>query len=92
VAGLVEAADAARAATGLGSVALGGGVFVNTIVVRLLRTALEARGFAVLLPRLVPPTDAGIALGQTVIGAARLAADGDVPAAPPDNLPAAAGC
>jgi hydrogenase maturation protein HypF len=91
VAGLVDVADAARAATGLQSVALGGGVFVNTIVLRLLRAALEARGFAVLIPRLVPPTDAGIALGQTVIGAARLAADGDVPGAPPDNLPAADG-
>jgi len=77
VAGLVEVAQAAREQTGLRTVALGGGVFVNTIVVRELRSALEQRDFVVLVPRLVPPTDAGIALGQVMIGAARRAAGGD---------------
>jgi len=83
VAALVDVAEDARRDTGLSIVALGGGVFVNTIVVRLLRSALERRDFVVLLPRLVPPTDAGIALGQAMIGAARLAEHGLGPARNP---------
>jgi hydrogenase maturation protein HypF len=81
---LVSAADAARRDTGLTTVVLGGGVFVNTVVVGLLLPALQENGFDVLLPRTAPPTDAGIALGQVMIGAARL--DPNTPTDPVDPV------
>ena len=60
-----------RAATGLRQVALSGGVFQNVLVTRLARTALAKQGFSVLTHHLVPPNDGGLALGQTVVAAAR---------------------
>jgi hydrogenase maturation protein HypF len=52
-------------------VALAGGCFQNVRLAREVRARLEARGFEVLSPRVHPPNDAAIALGQVVVAAAR---------------------
>jgi hydrogenase maturation protein HypF len=71
VAGLIsETADQLRQATGIGTVALSGGVFQNLLVSHLARKQLTGRGFAVLTHHLVPPNDGGLALGQAVIAGA----------------------
>ena len=50
--------------TGLATVALGGGCFLNAIVSRELTRRLEARGLQVLAARQVPSGDGGLSLGQ----------------------------
>ncbi|MFD0019894.1 carbamoyltransferase HypF [Streptomyces sp. NPDC058382] len=62
-------AEDARTGTGLGTVALGGGVFQNAVLLEAAQHALTAKGFTVLRPRLLPPNDGGIALGQLMIAA-----------------------
>jgi hydrogenase maturation protein HypF len=70
VAALVaDLADLSRARTGLDVVALGGGVFQNAVLLGAGQRALTERGFTVLRPRLLPPNDGGIALGQLLIAA-----------------------
>lgn len=70
VAALVtELAELSRTSTGLGTVALGGGVFQNAVLLEATQRGLRQRGFTVLRPRLLPPNDGGIALGQLVIAA-----------------------
>jgi hydrogenase maturation protein HypF len=66
---IADLAEHCRDLTGLDVVALGGGVFQNTLLIADAETALRERGFTVLRPRLLPPNDGGIALGQLVIGA-----------------------
>jgi hydrogenase maturation protein HypF len=61
-------AHLARVETGLEVVALGGGVFGNALLLESSVRLLEARGFTVLRPRLLPPNDGGIALGQILVG------------------------
>jgi hydrogenase maturation protein HypF len=69
VAALVaDLADRERAANGLDVVALGGGVFCNALLLATTVRLLEERGFTVLRPRLLPPNDGGIALGQILVG------------------------
>ncbi|MEJ2534327.1 MAG: carbamoyltransferase HypF [Gammaproteobacteria bacterium] len=58
-----------------GAVGLAGGVFQNRLLAELTRSALEAHGFDVLLPRGLPANDAAISYGQLVEAAARLASD-----------------
>lgn len=58
-----------RVSTGLDTVALSGGVFLNALLTTLCVQRLEQEGFRVLRHRLVPPSDAGLALGQLVIAA-----------------------
>ena len=73
---------------GVHTVALGGGVMVNRILLEELPRRLEPHGFEVLTPRQVPPGDGGLAYGQAVI-AAVAAARGVSPARcwRPQSLP-----
>lgn len=50
-------------------VALGGGCFVNRLLLEGLRAELVARNFEVLVPERLPPGDGGIAFGQSVVAA-----------------------
>jgi hydrogenase maturation protein HypF len=52
------------------TVALGGGVWNNRLLLELTRTALEARGLRALVPERLPPGDGGLAYGQAAIAAA----------------------
>jgi hydrogenase maturation protein HypF len=60
--------DTATSAACAHTVALSGGVFQNTLLLRLVVQGLRDRGFAVITHRLVPPNDGGIALGQLLVG------------------------
>ncbi|MFJ3709468.1 MULTISPECIES: carbamoyltransferase HypF [unclassified Streptomyces] len=62
-------AEICRTRTGLDTVALGGGVFQNAVLLGAAQRGLTERGFTVLRPRLLPPNDGGIALGQLMIAA-----------------------
>ncbi|WTL50972.1 carbamoyltransferase HypF [Streptomyces sp. NBC_01497] len=66
---VVDLAVALRERTGVGTVALGGGVFANAVLLQAAQHDLTARGFTVLRPRLLPPGDGGLALGQLLIAA-----------------------
>ena len=53
--------------TGIGTVALSGGVFQNVTLVEEVLRLLSARGIAVLTHRIVPANDGGLALGQVAL-------------------------
>ena len=55
------------AATGTGEVTLSGGVFVNALLAAGCHRSLTDAGLTVLRHRTVPPTDAGLALGQVAV-------------------------
>ena len=55
--------------TGIGTVALSGGVFQNRYVLRRCEKILSRRGFAVYTNSRVPANDGGLALGQIGMGA-----------------------
>jgi hydrogenase maturation protein HypF len=63
----VAMAEAACAASGLQTVGLTGGCFMNRVLTRLAHDALVERGFRVLIPRLLPPNDGGVAAGQVLV-------------------------
>ncbi|MFE2297871.1 carbamoyltransferase HypF [Streptomyces sp. NPDC059445] len=73
VTGLVlEVCTVARTRTGIGVVALSGGVFCNALLTEACGAVLERDGFTVLRHRRVPPNDGGLALGQLVVAARSL--------------------
>jgi hydrogenase maturation protein HypF len=63
---IVELADREREATQ--TVALSGGVFQNSLLLRLTLDGLQAKGLQVITHRAVPPNDGGVALGQLMVG------------------------
>ncbi|MDJ0346486.1 carbamoyltransferase HypF [Streptomyces sp. H10-C2] len=66
---IADLAVICREQTGLDLVALGGGVFQNALLLEAAQRTLTERGFTVLRPRLLPPNDGGLALGQLLIAA-----------------------
>jgi len=71
-AGFVQAVVMARAATGIGQVALSGGCMHNRRLARLLRMKLEAAGFEVFQHVKVSPGDGGLSYGQVAVAVATL--------------------
>ncbi|GAA2277637.1 carbamoyltransferase HypF [Streptomyces roseiscleroticus] len=67
---IVEVSRRLRETTGIGVVALSGGVFQNALLVDRTVPALRRHGFEVLTHRRVPPNDGGISLGQVAVAAA----------------------
>lgn len=68
---LAELAEAIAARVGLARVVLSGGCFQNLRLVESVRERLSARHFEVYTPRLYPPNDGGISLGQLYVAACR---------------------
>jgi hydrogenase maturation protein HypF len=66
---VIDLALRMRDRTGTSTVALSGGVFLNALLTTLTVNGLTGAGLHVLRHRLVPPSDAGLALGQLVVGA-----------------------
>jgi hydrogenase maturation protein HypF len=58
--------------TGLRTVALGGGCFLNALLTQLLAANLADRGLCVLQANQAPPNDGGLALGQAWAAICRL--------------------
>ena len=69
---ITAACSAAREMKGIPTVALSGGVFQNTLLLRLVEKKLCKDGFEVLRHRLIPANDGGLSLGQAVCAAARM--------------------
>ncbi len=70
---VAEVCGVLRDETGLGEVALSGGVWQNMLLLELTVPLLEARGFTVYVHRRVPANDGGLSLGQAAVAAARQA-------------------
>jgi hydrogenase maturation protein HypF len=64
---VVAGCEQIRDAGGSNAVAVSGGVFQNSLLLRLASSALLGAGFKVLLHRRVPANDGGLALGQAVL-------------------------
>ncbi|MDR3638144.1 MAG: carbamoyltransferase HypF [Isosphaeraceae bacterium] len=70
VAIVARVCDRLRASSGLGTVAVSGGVFLNAVLTREVVARLGGDGFRVLRHRRVPPNDGGLCLGQLALAAA----------------------
>jgi hydrogenase maturation protein HypF len=66
-AGFTATAQRLRQETGIRTVVLGGGVFLNSRLVTDLRQRLTSHGFEVFQPQEVPPGDGGLSLGQVAL-------------------------
>ena len=69
----VRVANAVRENTGISTVALSGGVFMNRLLLAMVRQQLNAAGFKVLIPQTVPVNDGCIAYGQAAVARVQLA-------------------
>ena len=69
---ILEVCEKIRSIFSLNKVALSGGVFQNTLIVRQVRHLLTSSGFEVLLNSSVPPNDGGISLGQVAVACQRV--------------------
>jgi len=69
---VVQGCVRAREQTGTSAVVLGGGVFVNQLLLELCLAALAAERFEVHAPRLAPCNDGGLSLGQAYVAACAL--------------------
>ena len=69
---IVSVCGRIRERTGVGVVALSGGVFQNARLLAAALDALETAGFEVYSHRGVPANDGGLALGQAAVAARRL--------------------
>jgi hydrogenase maturation protein HypF len=67
---VTSVSDLIRQATGIGTVALSGGVFQNRLLLALTQPRLASSGFEVLTHRQVPPNDGGVSLGQAAMALA----------------------
>jgi hydrogenase maturation protein HypF len=70
VAALAEWVRAAARRSGIDTVALGGGCFMNRLLATRLRAQLARLGLTVLEARQAPPNDGGLALGQAAVARA----------------------
>jgi hydrogenase maturation protein HypF len=68
---LVDLAEGIAERAGLSRVVLSGGCFQNARLLASVSERLRARGFEVYAPRLVPPNDGGLSLGQLYVAALR---------------------
>jgi hydrogenase maturation protein HypF len=69
---IAQVCNRLRETTGLGTVVLSGGVFLNALLTSEVSSRLRTDGFRVYRHRLVPPSDGGLSLGQLAIAAALL--------------------
>jgi hydrogenase maturation protein HypF len=67
--GLLDMAIHCTRASGTRTAALSGGVFQNTLLLKMAGDLLRQNHFQVLLHRQVPPNDGGISLGQAALAA-----------------------
>lgn len=77
-AALAAWAKAASAESGLQTVALGGGCFLNRILTEQVTAGLRAEGIDVLLPRHLPVNDGGLSYGQAAVAAMAMQAGDEV--------------
>jgi hydrogenase maturation protein HypF len=62
--------------SGIRVVGLTGGVFQNTLLLKMTKDLLAAEGFSVLIHSEAPPNDGGVSLGQALLAAGQMLAGG----------------
>jgi len=76
--GIAGMAENARDVSGINKAGLTGGVFQNTLLLRMTIDELKEKGFDVLIHSDIPSNDGGISLGQVFLAAADPTAWGEV--------------
>ncbi|MDR1730774.1 MAG: carbamoyltransferase HypF [Synergistaceae bacterium] len=72
---ICDLCDRLREKTGIGHVALSGGVWQNRLLLDLTCAELEKRGFTALTHRGISPNDEGVSAGQALVAACRVMRD-----------------